>query len=132
MVSIVQSVGHLSEYPQSLCQRDLLPSFDVTGSVHLLHDEVPGALGLAEVINAYHVVVQEPGGDLGFEPQLLADLLATLLLEQFDGHSAFEDLVGRRVDRPHAALAQLLLQEKPTAQRRADANHRETPADVIL
>ena len=38
-----------------------------------------------------------------------------------------QDLVGRRVDRPHAAAAQLLLQEEPLVERRADPDHRQPP-----
>ena len=71
------------------------------------------AVGLAEVVDSHHVLVQQPGGDLGLEPEPLADLLAALFLEDLDGDAALEDLVGGRIDRPHAAAAQLLFQEEP-------------------
>ena len=87
-------------------------------------------VGLAEVVDPHHVFVQQPGGDLGLQPQPLADLLAALFLEHLDRDAALQDLVGRRIDRPHAATAQLLFQEKSLVERRADADHRGAPTAV--
>ena len=67
------------------------------------------------------------GRRFGPRAQALADLLAALLLEQLDRDAALQDLVGRRIDRPHAPPAQLLLQQKPLIERRANADHRGTP-----
>ena len=76
--------------------------------VDLFHHQKIRRVGLAEVVDSNHVFVKQPSRDLRLKPQLLTDLLAALLLEHLDRDLTLQELVGRGIDRSHAATAQLL------------------------
>ncbi len=61
------------------------------------------------------------------QPQPSPNFLATLFFENLDGDRSFEKLIGSRVYGPHSAPAELLLQQEPLIEDRADVDHCEAP-----
>ena len=72
--------------------------------------------------------MHQPGQDLGFKPQSLADLVAGDLLQNLDGDSALENLVRGAIDGTHAATPKFLVQMKAIVQRGAE--HRGTSRGI--
>ena len=127
MVRVVERLGHLRDDSQPFLERDQPPALQVARAVDFLHDEVEGAVRFAKVVHPHDVFVEQAGEDLGFEADLLTEIVAAVLLEHLDRDAALKNLVGGPINGPHAAPAQLRLERESLIEGRTDQGARSAP-----